>query len=180
MLRRIEECEVCRSVRGDSLRHLLNTADTRAADDRQLDVSVVTPAGAPGVLYKPVVAGRGVSAPTNREHSVVKVRATGCGVEDTRLVALEDFLVGFNRDGERLRSESSLHLGDVFGRYLGVGGYIHCGGAGLLVLALARNLGRAGRVRVDTLEFGFGCFEVFEGSDLIAAVAAVVRRRAVD
>ena len=102
------------SVGSDGLGLHLDTADTIAIDDSELDVALVTPGGVPGVLNEPVFLAV-LSAPADGEDGVVKSGAAVGAVEDTTLVGLEDVLVGLDGDGKRLFGESGLHLADVRG-----------------------------------------------------------------
>ena len=62
-----------RSVAVDSLWLHLDAADTNAVLDGDLDVSLVTPGGVPGVLHEPVLQSRvGVVVPADDEHGVVE------------------------------------------------------------------------------------------------------------
>lgn len=78
----------------------------------ELDVALVTPSGAPGVLDEPVLLTI-LGAVTNSEDGVIAVSSTLAGGQDTGLVGLECHLVGLNRDSERLLVEGGLHLRDV-------------------------------------------------------------------
>ena len=63
-----------RSVAVNSCWLHLDAADTNAVYDGDLDVSLVTPGGVPGVLNQPVVLAILV-APADGEHGVVKLVA---------------------------------------------------------------------------------------------------------
>jgi len=73
----------------------LDTADTFSIDHGDLDVTLVTPGFAPGVLHEPVVLAV-VSSITNAENTVVKLGSALGGVKDATLVELEDSLVGLD------------------------------------------------------------------------------------
>jgi len=86
-----------RSVSSDGERLHLDTADTLAVGDGELDVALVTPSGVPGVLDHPVVeASSGVVAPSGDEHGVVQGGATPGVIKDTGGVELEDKSVGLD------------------------------------------------------------------------------------
>jgi len=91
---------------------LLNTTDTVAGDDADLDVAVVTPAGPPRVLDEPVLLAVG-GAPANGEDGVIKFFAAAGVVHDSAAVKKEAGLVGLEVDSKRSAGESVLHGGDV-------------------------------------------------------------------
>ena len=66
--------------------------------------------GAPEILFHPVLLSILIPS-ANEQHGVVKLRAAWGAREHARLVGLEDFAVGLDGDGKRLRLEGSLHLG---------------------------------------------------------------------
>merc|ERR1712010_71079 len=167
------------SVGGDGEWLHLDTADTLAVDDGELDVALVTPGGVPGVLHRPVV-GTVLSAPTSDEHGVVQASATGGAVKDTRRVVLEDALVSLDGDSEGLAGEGRLHLGDVVGCDEVVVGDLDGGGRGLIVLTSASTSGLARDVGVGGLKLGLVALPVLEGLVLPSTVAAVVASRAVN
>ena len=162
------------SVGSDGLRLHLDTADTIAIDDSELDVALVTPGGVPGVLNEPVVqAGGGVSAPADGEDGVVKIGAALGAVEDTTAVGLEDVLVGLDGDGKGLGGEGGLHLADVRGSDEAVFAHVD-GGSRCLVIGARWNGTSSRDIGVDGLQFGLGGLPVLEGLVLPATVATVV------
>ena len=124
------------SVGGDGLGLHLDTADTVAIDDGELDVALVTPGGVPGVLNQPVVqSGSGVVTPADSEDGVIESGSAFSGVEDTAGVGLEHVLVGLNGDGKRLGGKGGLHLVDVACSDESIVGNVDSGGAGRIVVA---------------------------------------------
>ena len=123
---------------------LLDATDASAVNNGELDVALVTPRSAPGVLDEPVVETRGlVSAVTDSEHGVVKSGAASDCVEHTARVVLPSSLVSLNEDGDGLVGEGLLHLLDAVG---GDGPVLHSFDVGVVnrvVLASACGLGGA-------------------------------------
>ena len=97
------------SIAADNLRPGLNTANALSIDDRDPDVPVITPSGAPGVLHEPVVqACGGVVPPPDSEHGMVGSGRAIPIIQDTAFVGTERRLcVEGNRDW--LFLESGLH-----------------------------------------------------------------------
>ena len=62
------------------------------------DVTLISPAGRPGVSDNEVVDSTGGSV-TNSGDGVIELGSTSGGVKDTRSISLEDRLVGLNGDG---------------------------------------------------------------------------------
>ena len=160
------------SVGGHELWLHLDTADTRTIDDSELDVALVAPAGVPRVLHEPVFLSV-LGAPADSEHGVVKPGAARGAVEDAALVGLEDVSVGLDGDGEGLRGERSLHLGDVVGSDEAVAAHIDRGG-GALVVGACGHASSSRDVWVGGLSLGLGGLPVLEGLVLPATVATVV------
>jgi len=153
----------------------LDTADTLTVLDGELDVTLVTPDGGPGVLDEPVVeAGVGIGTVADGEDGVVNLGTAIGGVKDTRLVGLEDHLVSLDGDSEGLEVKAGLHLLNVVLGDVGVGGDIDGGGGVGLVGAGASGLGGAGGVAVDGLELSLVGLKVLEGAVLHATVATEV------
>ena len=72
-----------RSVGGGSPWGHLDTADTVAVNDSELDVSLVSPGGVPGVTEDPVfLLGVGVDTPSDDTDGVIDVSSALLGVED--------------------------------------------------------------------------------------------------
>lgn len=95
---RIQTVEVRSDSWADSSH--LDTADTWAITVvGNLEVSLVTPGGGPGVLDEVVVLSRGISSVSDGEDTVVELGSALGGVEDTGLVGLEDSLVSLDGDG---------------------------------------------------------------------------------
>ena len=165
-----------RSVGVDGLWLHLDTADTVAINDSELDVTLVTPGGVPGVLDEPVVLA-GLSAPSDGKDGVVEAGTARGAVENTTLVGLEDVLVGLDRDSKGLNGKGGLHLADVAGGDETIVGDVDGGGAALVISA--SGLGAIARdVWVDGLELSLGGFPVLEGLVLPATTATVVGGRA--
>merc|ERR1711976_162743 len=73
-----------------------------------LDVAIVTPAGAPGVLDEDVVNSV-FSAVADSEDTVVE-SAAAAGSDDTTVVELEGRLIGFNGNGDWTLGNGSLEF----------------------------------------------------------------------
>ena len=157
------------SVGHGTKRIQLDAADTGTVDDGELDVALVTPGGVPGVLDEPVVLTV-LSAVADGEDGVVEAGAATGGVEDTRLVGLEDELVSLDRDGKGLLGESGLHLAGAGGGHSQVVRDSDGGSAGLIVLAGVVSAG----VGVDRLELGLVTILVVVVGLLLKATAATV------
>lgn len=110
-----------RSVGGSEEGLHLDTADTSALLGSDLDVTFVTPGSAPGVSDDVVVLA-GLGSVSDGSDGVVEVGAAGGGVEDTRVVKLEDGLVSLDGDGDDALVDGSLELVDAVGLNLGPAG----------------------------------------------------------
>jgi len=84
----------------------LDTTDTESGGEFDSDVTLLTPAGAPGVSDNVVV-----STVTNSGDGVSGVGSALGGVHDTAGVVLEDGLVGTDGDGDGLLVEGRLEGG---------------------------------------------------------------------
>jgi len=76
-----------------------------------LDIAVVTPAGAPGVLNEPVSTVSGVSAIADSKDGVVDGGSASGGGNNTTGVLLEDSLISFDGNRVWLDHNSGLHKG---------------------------------------------------------------------
>jgi len=149
---------------------LLDTADTLAIDGGDLDVALVTPGGAPRVSDDVVVlAGGGISAIADGGDGVVEVGTAGGGVEDTRLVHLENELVSLDGDGGWGLGDGGLELLDGVGLDVGVARDLDLL-EGLVGLAGAGGASARG-VWVVRHQFIWVGLEVVEGRVLPATVA---------
>jgi hypothetical protein len=151
----VESCDGESSVGGGTDSSQLDTTNTGAGFDSDLDVTVESPGGTPRVLDK-VVVGAVLSSVADGEDTMVEVGSTGRSGEDTRAVHLEGSLVGFDSDGGRGNGDGSLKGGGVtLSNVIVVGGL---NGSGLLIFAsrLSSNVGvvclRDGGVRFEELE----------------------------
>ena len=151
----------------------MDTADTLAIDDSELDVTLITPSGGPGVLDEPVLLAV-LSAITNSEDSVVETGAARCVGHYTAPVRLEDSFVGLDKHGERLLLESSLHLINIV--------LLNClvvtdidGGRGLAHVVRTTLPGgvRARYVYVGVFEISLVVLVVVHGACRLTALAAV-------
>jgi len=88
---------------------LLDTADTLARLNTDLDVTLVTPGGTPRILDK-VVLDTVFFTVTNSKDSVVKAGSAGRSSEDTTVVTLENSSVSLNGDSNWLLVKSGLKL----------------------------------------------------------------------
>jgi len=100
-----------RSVGGGSEGLHLDTADTLTIDGSDLDVTLVTPGGAPRVSDNVVVLTT-LGSVTNGSDGVVELGTASSGVENTRVVHLEDALVSLDGDGNNTSVDGSLELGN--------------------------------------------------------------------
>ena len=106
-----------RSLRVERLH--LDSADSLALDGSDLDVSLVSPGGSPGVSNDVVLLSV-LSSISNSGDSVVKAGSAGLGVQDTGGVVLEHSLVSLDGDGNWLLVNSCLELLDGIGWDIGV------------------------------------------------------------
>jgi hypothetical protein len=75
----------------------LDSTDTnRVLDGSDSDVTLLTPAGGPGVSDDVVVTNGVISTPSDGSDSVVELGSTSIRVDDTTGVVMEDILVGLN------------------------------------------------------------------------------------
>jgi len=86
----------------------LDTAETSAGHNLDLDVARLAPGGAPGVSHEPVVHA-GLGAPADDVGGVVEVGTAGGVGEDTGGVVLEAELVSLDGDGEGGGNKGVLH-----------------------------------------------------------------------
>ena len=89
----------------------LDTTNTFAFLNSELDVALITPPGVPRVLDQPVLLAV-LSAVADSKHCVVEISAAAAA-KDTGTVSLEGTLVGLNDDREGLLSKGSFHLRNV-------------------------------------------------------------------
>ena len=96
---------------------LLDTADTgTVTGDGELDVTILTPVGVPGVSDEPVLEASGaIVTVSDGGDGVIEAGTASSCVEDTAAVSLPGGSVGLNEDGKGLLVESGLHLGDAVG-----------------------------------------------------------------
>jgi len=94
---------------GNSVGLFVDTANTRAGSAADLNVTGITPGGAPRVLDEEV-RSTVLSAIADSEDSVIEGGTAGGSSDNTRGVELEDHLVGLNsnRDGLFVKSSSEL------------------------------------------------------------------------
>ena len=135
------------SVGGGGLWVNLDTADTIGVIHAELDVTLVTPGGVPGVLDEPVVLSI-LGTIADSEDGVIEVGSASRGGEDTGRVGLEDHLVGLDGDGKRLLVEGSLHLGLVGWGDVDKAGDLNGSRRGFIVVADASRLASTGGVWV--------------------------------
>ena len=101
-----------RSVAFNSQWPNLDTTDAITVFYGDLDVPIVTPVAATGVLDEPVLLAVIVVAPADGEHTVIKVGSAIIVVHDTMRVELR-LRAGINRDSKRLKVEGGLKLANV-------------------------------------------------------------------
>ena len=86
---------------------LLDTANTFARFDTDLDVSSISPGGTPRVLDKVVILAS-FSAESDSENTVIKLGTTSGSSDDSSLVRLEGSLVSLDGYGDRSLNEGGL------------------------------------------------------------------------
>ena len=99
----------------------MDTADTLASDGSDLDVSLVSPRGTPGVSDDVVLLSR-LGSVSDGGDGVIELGSAGGGVHDTGGVHLEDGSVGLNGNGSWSLGNGGLELVDGLGGDVGVGG----------------------------------------------------------
>jgi hypothetical protein len=103
-------CSVLRRIFGGRSRRLgVDSADTSAISDTDLDVTFFSPTRTPGVLDEEVIVAV-FGTVTNGEDTVVELGSAAFGGDDTLLVSLEDGFVGLNSDRDGLLVKSGLEL----------------------------------------------------------------------
>ena len=162
------------SVSGGPDGGLLDTADSNSVNSGDLNVSLVSPGGSPGVSDEVVLLAV-LNSVSDGSDSVVELSSAGGGVEDSASVHLEDRSVGLNSDGGGSGSNGGLELGDGLGGDGGNLGNVNLtlGGVGLASLGS----GSVGVVGLELLSVGLG---VSEGVGLPSTVASVGGSVAVD
>jgi len=149
----------------------LDTADTLTRLNTDLNVTLLTPAGTPGVLNK-VVFGTVGGSVTNSHNSVVKASSARRSRQDTTGVTLENSFVGLNGDSNWLLVKGGLKLGGRVVRYLREGFSVDFTFAGA---CLARSIFTG--VFVVRLELNSVGLSVIEGIILPTTVATLVSVR---
>lgn len=107
------------SVRGWVERLKLDTADTSSVNGGDLNVSLVSPRGSPGVSDDVVVLSA-LGSVSNGGNGVIELGSASGGVQNTGGVVLEDSLVGLDGDRNWLLVDGSLELRDGSGWDVGV------------------------------------------------------------
>jgi len=161
------------SVGADKVRVVLATADTSSLTSSQLDVTSVTPAGAPGVSNDPVVFATLVTI-TDHSDGVVDLGWAVLVVEDTASVLLERSVSGSESDGNDTSVKGSLMLGDgASGNRFPIADFDF---AGVFISArcLSSSVWVLGTLHLTVL------FEVAPGVGVEATVATVVSCAAVN
>jgi hypothetical protein len=85
----------------------LDTADTISRGDTDLDVSFISPSGAPRVLHE-VVSLSIYGSISDGENKVINVSSTGSSGEDTSFVLSESTFVSFDHYGSGSLSDGGL------------------------------------------------------------------------
>lgn len=98
---------------------LLDTADTWAVNDGDVDIAIDTPERAPGVSHDVVGSIDAISAITNDNDGVVHIEAARVGVKDTAGVELEDKGVSFECDRDWTQCHCCHHIGSIVLHYVG-------------------------------------------------------------
>jgi len=166
-------CDGVSSVGGGTDGSHLDTANTRAGFDSDLDVTVESPGGTPRVLDK-VVVGAVLSSVADGEDTMVKVGSTGRSGEDTRVVHLEGSSVSFDSDGGRAHGDGSLKGGGVVLRNVRVFGGLNGSGLRMSASLLLTSVG------VVVLRDGGVSCEEREGEIHGATVASIVSGGAIN
>ena len=162
------------SLGGWPERDLLDTADTNTWDGSDLDVSLVSPRGTPGVSDDVVVLGSIVSV-SNGGDGVIELSSASGGVEDSTGVHLEDRSVGLNGNGGWSLGNGSLELRNGLGSNVGVGGNTNLTlGGGVLAGSVSSGVWI---VSLELLSVGLG---IGEGVVLPSTSASVGRGIAVN
>ena len=156
---------------------LLDTADTGTGLNTDLDVTGISPGGAPRVLNE-VVRGTVFDTVSDGEDTVIELSSASGSGKDTSLVSLESNFVGLdgNRDGGFI--EGSLELVRVVGGDHGVSGGLN--GGSLNGRVASSNLSSSRGVRVVSLEDGVVVLVESEGEGHGATIASVVKLGARD
>jgi len=151
---------------------LLDSADSLAGFDSELDVASITPGGAPRVLDE-VVRGTVLGSIADGEDTMVKLSSASVSSEDTGFVLLEGGFVGLNGNGDGTGSDGSLEGIRVVGGDHGVAGDVNGGGLdGFVALS---DLTGTGGVGVRGLGISGVLLEVSEGKGHGATIASVVK-----
>ena len=102
------------SLDSDSNGIPLAAASALGAVDAELDGSVVSPVGSPGVSDEDVVLSR-LGSVSDGEDGVIELSSAGADGDDARPVLLEDGLVGLDGDGDGSGVDRVLEGGDSSG-----------------------------------------------------------------
>lgn len=122
---------------------------------------MVTPGSAPGVSDD-VVLFASFASVSDGGDGVIEVSSAFLRIDDSFLVHMEHWVIGFNGDGDDGLVNGSLELGDAVASDVGVGSHADLA-FGLHILARARLSGCTRGVRVVTGQLLLVRLEVFEG-----------------
>jgi len=153
----------------------LDSADTGTIGNTDLDVSIDTPVGTPGVLDEEVFLSV-FGTISDCEDSVVEGGSAGGGGEDTTGILLEDSLVGLDGDGNWALVEGGLELVWV----LGLDGLVSGGTDGSLGFVVFAGAAIFGNVWVVGLGLEWGSLGVEEGKGHGTTIASMVQPGAVN
>ena len=96
--------------------------ETANVVNTELDVAVVTPGCAPGILDDEVfLSAVLIGTKADGKDTMIKRSSAGAASDDTRGVLLEDGLISLNGNGGWTLHQSSLELVGVFRGHIGVG-----------------------------------------------------------
>ena len=151
---------------------MLDSTDTNGVlDGSDSDVSLLSPAGGPGVSDDVVVTNGLISSPSNSSDSVVKLGSTSSRVDDTASVVMEDFLIGLNSYGDDTLLDGTLEASSRSLRNVGIvldGN----GTSGHASMASSRNTSLGG-IRVIALKGLTVILQVLEGFVLPTSIATI-------
>ena len=155
----------------------LDSANTFAFRDADLDVTSITPGGAPWVSHDIVFLTvlRAVSYSSN---CVVKCSSASCSIQDSALVMMEHCLVGVNWNWDWSFLDRCLKLSSGIGWHAVIGLNVHFSLGAVILAGACTSV--AGGILVIRLKLLLVALEILESCRLVSSVTTMRLRYAWD
>merc|ERR1711920_150402 len=97
-----DQCAICRFQRRENCTHPdAALAACGGSTFRKADISALSPAGAPGIFYLPILLAV-VTAVADSKHPMIEICSASTRRQNSSRVMLKHLLVCFDSDGDRL------------------------------------------------------------------------------